>query len=298
MECRILDRGLPMRCVFLALVLVCGCGGPASPPVQSGFAEFGQSKLYYEVAGQGSPTVILLHGGMLDCTMWDEQFALLAKSHRAVRYDASAHGQSALPPEAYWDHSDLRGLMDHLQIDQAVLVGLSMGGRVAIDMALEEPTRVRAVVAVSSGLGGYRFESDFHMKNRKQMIAAWKSGDFDAVVEAFQREWTDGPQRSPDEVDPKVRERVRAMARNTVGSVMEGRSLQPPAIDRLAELSVPMLVVVGELDMPGIHEIADLLVEADPNAELITVPGVAHMVNLEASEEFDRVLLEFLEKFQ
>jgi 3-oxoadipate enol-lactonase len=282
--------------LVLSAVLT-GCGCVPAPPTQSGFAEFGQSKLYYEVAGEGEPTVVLIHGGMLDCTMWDDQFGLLAKTHRVVRYDASAHGRSALPPEAYWDHADLRGLMDHLQIDRAVLVGLSMGGRVAIDMALEEPTRVQGVVAVSSGLGGYRFESDFHLENRKQLIAAWKSGDFDAVVEGFQREWTDGPFRAPEDVDPEVRERVRAMARNTVGSVMEGRSLQPPAIDRLAELKVPMLVVVGELDMPGIHEIADLLVEADPNAEFVAIPGVAHMVNLEAPKEFDRELLEFLGRF-
>jgi pimeloyl-ACP methyl ester carboxylesterase len=265
--------------------------------VATGFAEFGQSRLYYEVAGNGEPIVILLHGGMLDCTMWDEQFELLADSHRVVRYDASAHGRSALPPEAYWDHADLRGLMDHLGIERAVLVGLSMGGRVAIDMALEEPERVQAVVAVSSGLGGYRFVSDFHAENRKSMIAAWKSGDFDAVVEAFQRDWTDGPRRTPDEVDPEVRERVRAMARATVESVMEGRSLQPPAIERLSDLDVPMLVVIGELDMPGIHEIADLLVDADPNAELVEIPGVAHMVNLEAPEEFNRVLIEFLGRF-
>jgi pimeloyl-ACP methyl ester carboxylesterase len=266
--------------------------------VESGFAEFGQSKLYFEVAGTGEPTVILLHGGMLDSTMWDEQFELLAKSHRVVRYDASAHGRSALPPEAYWDHADLRGLMDHLHIEQAILVGLSMGGRVAIDMALEEPSRVQAVVAVSSGLGGYRFESDFHLANRKKLIAAWKSGDFDAVVEAFQREWTDGPSRAPEDVDPEVRERVRVMARNTVGSVMEGRSLQPPAIDRLAELNLPMLVVVGELDMPGIHEIADLLVEADPNAEVVEVSGVAHMVTLEAPRRFNELLLGFLARFR
>lgn len=282
--------------ILLVAVTMLGCGSPA-PIVESGFAEFGQSRLYYEIAGAGEPTVILLHGGMLDCTMWDEQFEVLARSHRVVRYDASAHGQSALPPEAYLDHIDLLGLMDHLQIDQAVLVGLSMGGRIAIDMALEEPSRVQAVAAVSSGLGGYRFESDFHMNNRKKMIAAWKSGDFDAVVESFQREWTDGPTRAPEDVDPKVRERVRAMARATVDSVMEGRSLQPPAIERLADLDVPMLVIVGELDMPGIHEIADLLVQADPNAELVEIPGVAHMVNLEAPEEFDRVLVEFLEKF-
>jgi len=286
--------------LLLVFVAICGCGGtPATRhiEVETGFAEFGQSRLYYEVAGAGEPTLILLHGGMLDCTMWDEQFELLARSHRVVRYDASAHGRSILPPEAYWDHADLRVLMDHLGIDRAILVGLSMGGRVAIDMALEEPSRVQGVVAISSGLGGYRFGSNFHLNNRKMMIAAWKSGDFDAVVEAFQREWTDGPFRAPDEVDPKVRERVRMMARGTVQSVMEGRSLFPPAIERLGELDVPMLVVVGELDMPGIHEIADLLVAANPQAELVAIPGVAHMVNLEAPERFNELLLGFLAQF-
>lgn len=285
-----------MRCAVLVLVAICGCGAP-SVPVDSGFAEFGDSRLYYEVAGTGEPTVILIHGGMLDNTMWDEQFGMLSQNYRVVRYDSSAHGQSALPPEAYWDHMDLRGLMDHLEIDRAVLVGLSMGGRVAIDMALEDPDRVVSIMAVSSGLGGYRFVSEFHLENKKKLIAAWKSGEFDAVVEAFQREWTDGPHRGPEDVDPEVRERVRAMARNTVEHVMEGRSIQPPAIDRLAELEVPMLVVVGELDMPGIHEIADLLIEANPDAELVTVPDVAHMVNLEAPERFNELLLEFLSRF-
>ena len=81
------------------LLVVVGCGGHPFPPVESGFAEFGESKLYYEVAGTGEPTVILIHGDMLDNTMWDEQFAMLCtESHRVVRYDSSAHGQSAFLP--------------------------------------------------------------------------------------------------------------------------------------------------------------------------------------------------------
>jgi 3-oxoadipate enol-lactonase len=289
-----------IRLTTIVLLITVGCGGASKAPpieVETGVASFGISEIYYEVAGTGEPTVVLLHGGLLDCTMWDEQFEMLSRNHRVVRFDASAHGRSALPPEAYLDHADLLGLMEHLQIESAVLVGLSMGGRVAIDMALEEPMRVRGLVAVSPGLGGYRFASDFHLENRKSMIAAWKSGDFDAVVEAFQREWTDGPLRAPEDVDQEVRERVRMMARNTVESVMEGRTIRPPAIERLNELQLPMLVVVGELDMPGIHEIADLLVEANSNAELVVVPGVAHMVNLEKSEEFNDLLLRFLERF-
>jgi pimeloyl-ACP methyl ester carboxylesterase len=292
-----------LRVLPLVMMTAIGCGGGSIPPpedsieVETGFAKFGQSEIYYEVAGSSEPTVVLIHGGLLDCRMWDDQFEILSRDHRVVRYDASAHGQSALPPDAYWDHEDLRGLLDHLAIDRAVLVGLSLGGRIAIDFALEDPQRVEAVVAVSSGLGGYRFTSEDYLKERDAMVAAWKAGDFENVVEAFQRSWTDGPYRMPEEVDPLVRERVRAMARNRIESAMEGRRLKQPAIDRLSELEVPMLVVVGELDVPGILEIADMLAVANRNAELVVVPGAAHMVNMEKPEEFNRLLLDYLDRF-
>jgi len=292
-----------MRCLLmLILVTTLGCGGAPTPPpaetakIETGIARFGQSEIYYEVAGSGEPTVVLIHGGLLDCRMWDDQFELLSKTYRVLRYDASAHGRSTLPPDAYWDHADLSALMDHLAIDRAVLVGLSLGGRIAIDLALEEPDRVQAIVAVSSGLGGYRFTSDFYVESRDVMINAWRAGEFDAVVEAFQRSWTDGPLRMPEEVDAEVREKVRMMARNGIEHAMEGRRIDPPAIDRLSELEVPMLVVVGELDLPGILEIADFLVDADPNADLVVVPGVAHVVNMEKPEEFNELLMGFLER--
>ena len=294
------------RLLVLMLLVIVGCGGarePVPPPleeptqIETGVAAFGQSEIYYEVAGSGEPTVILIHGGLLDCTMWENQFELLAKSNRVVRYDADAHGRSPLPPDIYWDHMSLRELMNHLGIERAVLVGLSLGGRVAIDMALEEPGRVEAVVAVSSGLSGYKFESKYLLDHREVMIQAWKAGEFDTVVEQFQRCWTDGPQRKPEDVDPKIREKVRAMARNGLEHAMEGRSIDPSAIDRLDELQLPMLVVLGELDMPGIHEISEMLVAANPNAELVTIPDVAHMVNMEAPERFNELLLEYLSRF-
>jgi pimeloyl-ACP methyl ester carboxylesterase len=292
------------RLIVLILLSVVGCGGaPVPPPVEtpptieSGIARFGQSEIYYEITGSGEPIVILMHGGMLDCHMWDEQFELLAKTHRVLRYDASAHGNSILPPDVYWDFADLRELLNTLEIERAVLVGLSLGGKTAIDLALENPERVEAIVAVSSGLSGYRFESEFYIEQRDVMIQAWRAGEFDAVVEAFQRSWTDGPHRAPEDIDPEVREKVRMMARNGLEHAMEGRLIDPPAIDRLGELELPMLMIVGELDLPGIHEIADQVVAANPNAELVVVPDVAHMVNMEKPEEFNRLLLEYLSRF-
>ena len=292
------------RLLILVLLSLVSCGGEPTPPsveepptIETGVVRFGQSEIYYEVAGSGDPTVILMHGGLLDCTMWDGQFELLAKTHRVVRYDADAHGKSPLPPEVYWDHASLRELMNALGIDRAILVGLSMGGKVAIDLALENPERVEAIVAVSSGLSGYRFESDFYLEHRDAMIQAWRVGEFDTVVEEFQRSWTDGPHRAADEVDPEVREKVRAMARNGLEHAMEGRLIDPPAIDRVNELELPMLVLTGELDMPGIHEIAEIIVEANPSAELVTIPDAAHMVNMEKVGEFNLLLLDYLGRF-
>ncbi len=265
--------------------------------IETGIARFGQSEIYYEIAGSGEPTIVLIHGGLLDCHMWDGQFELLAKTHRVLRYDASAHGNSTLPPDSYWDHADLRELLNTLGIERAVLVGLSLGGRIAIDFALEEPVRVQAIVAASSGLSGYRFSSDHYLEQRDVMIQAWRAGEFDAVVEAFLRSWTDGPHRQPEEVDPEVREKVRVMARNGLEHAMEGRLIDPPAVERLDELELPMLLIVGELDMPGIREIADMIVDSNPNAELVVVPGVAHMVNMEKPEEFNQLLLGYLSRF-
>jgi pimeloyl-ACP methyl ester carboxylesterase len=167
---------------------------------------------------------------------------------------------------------------------------------VAIDFALEHPEKVAAVVAVGPGLGGYRFDSEEVLKDRKELIDAWGNAEWDRVVELFQRSWTDGPYRSPEEVDPDVREKVRVMSRGTIENSAEGRTMDPPAIDRLTELTIPMLVVVGELDMPDIHEIADLLVAANPNAQKVQIKGVAHMVNMERPEEFNRVVSAYLEK--
>jgi 3-oxoadipate enol-lactonase len=293
-----------MRSLLMVVVMLAaaGCAGPApelteEPPVEkveTGYAEFGHSRIYYEIKGTGEP-LVLIHGGLLDCRMWDDQFEVLAERYRVIRYDASGHGRSATPPDAYHDHEDLDALMAALSIDRAVIMGLSFGGRVAIDYALEHPDRVVAVVAAGPGLGGFRFDSEEVLEGRQELIEAWGRGEWDRVVELFQRSWTDGPYRSPEEVDPAVREKVRVMTRTGIENAAEGRTMDPPAIDRLDELRMPTLVVVGELDMPDIHEIAELLVAANPNAEKTVIEGVAHMVNMEKPEEFNRVVLEYLE---
>ncbi len=110
----------------------------AQSQVQSGFAEINGGKIYYEVAGSGHP-LVLIHGGQMDRRMWDEQFDLFSKSYRVIRYDVRGFGKSPASTNVYADEEDLAALLKYLQVDKAYIVGLSLGGRIAIDFALTHP---------------------------------------------------------------------------------------------------------------------------------------------------------------
>jgi pimeloyl-ACP methyl ester carboxylesterase len=176
-------------------------------------------------------------------------------------------------------------------------MGLSLGGRVAIDFAIAYPERTHKVVLAAPGMSGYPFDTPETQQYRQRIFQAWMAGDWDGVVEEFMRAWTDGPRRQPDEVDPVVRERVRRMGANCIRIHLaggEGPELDPPAIGRLGEMRAPTLAILGDLDMPGIHEIVRLVDEQAPGSRKVVIDGAAHMVNMEKTEQFNRLVLEFL----
>jgi 3-oxoadipate enol-lactonase len=268
--------------------------GSDTPRAKTGFVDVGTAKLYYEESGQGTP-VIMIHGGLLDSRNWDSQFEVLAAAgYRAVRYDARRHGRSTWEAGAFSHHEDLNRLMEGLGIAKAVIMGLSMGGYAAIDFALAHPDKVIALIPVSPGLTGYEFKDKEFLENEKKADAA-KS--LEEAVEMFLRSWTDGPRRTPGQVDPEVREKSRRMqlenTRNWKPGPREER-LAPPAIGRLSEIRIPTLTIVGELDMPGILEIAGLIGKNVPGARSAVIAGAAHLVNMEKPGEFNRIVLDFL----
>ncbi len=227
--------------------------------------------------------------------MWDGQFEVFAQQYQVIRYDVREHGLSQGSGDSYFDHEDLYGLLSYLGIDEVALIGLSLGGTIAIDFALEHPEMVSALIPVSPGLSGYTFS--LSPETKQSFRAAYQERDFSQYVELFQQAWTDGPHRAPDQVDAGVRERVRMMVRETVEAYKLQRNakpLQPPAINRLAEIKLPTLAILGTLDMADILAIVDLLVEEITDAEKIAVLDVAHMVNMERPEEFNQIVLNFL----
>jgi 3-oxoadipate enol-lactonase len=274
--------------------------------LQTGFAEVNGTTLYYEVAGTGHP-LTLIHGGLVDRRLWDDQFDVFAQRYQVIRYDIRGFGDSGLiKAEAgpYSFEKDLHDLLQFLGVEKTYVLGLSMGGAIAIDFTLMYPDMVDALVPVAMGLSGFRPAEEEFTEEEKASWAgvdeALKKGDVQRAVELTLRTWTDGPVRKPDQVDSTVREKVRAMTtrnyeRPDDQEAVEPQALEPPAISRLAEIHVPTLIVVGDQDVRTILTIADILEKGIAGARKVIIPGTAHHLNMEKPREFNQAVLDFLD---
>lgn len=262
----------------------------------SGWAAVNGTRLWYETFGIGHP-LVLIHAGIADSRMWDEQCEAFARQYQVVRYDLRGFGKSAAATGPFSHVEDLAQLLTFLRIPSAYLLGSSMGGQVAIDFTLEHPSAVDALIRVSSGVG-QRSPSPALIAGWREVEAAIKAGDVARGVELELQMWVDGPRRGSDQVDPSVRDRVRMMDRALLerAAAEEGvpDEIDPPAIERLAEVRVPTLIVVGDQDVDDVLSIADVLATGIRRAGKIVVPGTGHMLNMEQPETFNRLVLDFL----
>jgi pimeloyl-ACP methyl ester carboxylesterase len=256
--------------------------------------------LYAEVAGEG-PEIVLFHEGICDSRMWDPQWEAFTRSHRVLRFDFRGYGRTPLSRGKHSAAQDVIDLLDEYGFERAGLVGVSLGGRVALEVALAQPNRVSALVLVGSGLPGHDW-SDEMKASWEEEEAEFNKGDLDAAVEVTLRTWVDGPRRKPEDVDPEVRARVGEMQRRAlelyqeVGDDAEEELLVADVADRLGEIHAPTLVVVGAEDVPDIHAIADKLASEIPGARRATIEKTAHVPSMERPEEFEQLVLGFIEE--
>ena len=250
------------------------------------------SELYYEAQGDGVP-VVLVHGLALDARMWDDQVPALKDIARVVRYDLRGFGRSTRDADTSYSHADdLWRLLDYLEIDKAVLVGLSMGGRIVVEATLAAPERVRALVLLDAVLDGVAWDADSERGMRaigeglragglEEAKAAWLRHDFFIPV-----------QRTPD-----VARRLAEMVGDYSGvnwTSPDPHTPHPNSIELLATIAAPTTVVIAELDVPCFHEMSDVLADRIPGARKLTVPGVGHMINMEAPEAVNALLRELV----
>jgi 3-oxoadipate enol-lactonase len=251
---------------------------------------------YYEDQDSGPP-VVLIHGHSVDLRMWDPQVdALTTTGYRFIRYDTRGHGRSDAPDTGYTpeDYSaDLRDLLEGLAVDRAHLVGLSMGGSIAMQSALDEPQRVGSLTLIDSALPGFGYSPEFESAIQELQEAVRREGP----RPAFERLWLphplfDGLRRFPDRF-AALREMVLSFPAKDY--LLEA---EPPPerqlVDRLGEVSAPTLVMVGELDLPDFQIIAEVLAANIPGARRAVIADAGHVCTMERPEAVNEALLAFL----
>lgn len=269
----------------LVLALLLGCAslpGPAGP--REGRTDGG---LWFDVRGQG-PDVVLVHGAFLDSRQWQPQLAL-ARDLRLIRYDTRWHGRSAGAERPFAAADDLREVMDAAGASAATVVGLSNGARIAVDFALAHPGRVTALVLVSPDVDGFR-PAD-RPAFWTPLSAALGRRDYLAAATVL----AESPIMTVSARDTAwVRAMVRDHARVFAGQAALERRGAPPAIQRLDELRMPVLIIVGGADLPDIQRAGQLLAERVPGARLTRVPDAHHLLSISHATAFNQALTTFV----
>ena len=263
-----------------------------------GFVTIDQARLYYETAGQGLP-LVMIHAGVADSRQWNNEFAFFARNYQVVRYDMRGYGKSE-PVDGDFSHlEDLAAVLNTLGLaEPVVLMGCSMGGGLAMDFALTHPSRVRALIMVGSGPSGLELDVP-RPAQFADVEKAFEAGDLDRVAELEMQIWFDGIGRTPEQVNPAMRKLAYEMNRQALSHEVKGLgkrlpNTQAPAFDRLGDLKIPVLVIVGAHDTPYILAAADYMIEKIPSARKVTIQDAAHLANMDQPDEFQAAVANFM----
>jgi 3-oxoadipate enol-lactonase len=247
------------------------------------------AQLYYDLVGSGVP-VVLVHGLALDSRMWDDQIPALSDIATVIRYDVRGFGQSTRNAgnTVYTHADDLWAVLDHFELQAAVLVGLSMGGRIALEAALIAPERTLSLVLLDAVLDGVPWDDESNL-GMQAISEGLRSRGLTGAKEAWLRHGFFVPAQR----QPNVANRLAQMVTDYSGihwTEADPHGPHPDCLSLLSTFRVPTTVVVGELDVPCFLEMADVLASSIPTAHKISIGDAGHMVNMEAPAAVNQVL--------
>jgi 3-oxoadipate enol-lactonase len=265
---------------------------------ESGYVDVDGGRIYFEVEGDGHP-LLLIHGGLGSLRMWDGQVGALAERYRVIRYDTRGFGRTESEDVEFSNRADPAAVLDYVGAESVYLVGQSRGGMIGLDFLLEYPERVDAFVSVASGIGGFApaLQEGMPTPPWEEMERLWEAKDWTPLAELETQVWVDGWGQPPTRVDPEIRRKVHDWILDSYrAGKTEGKPqpLDPPAVQRLAEVRVPTLVMIGDVDEPGGVAAGRHLAASVAGARLVEFRGVAHMIQLEEPDRFNALVLEFL----
>jgi 3-oxoadipate enol-lactonase len=235
----------------------------------------GADKIWVEDSDGSGPPLFLLHEGVGDARMWDPVWEQLTARFRAIRYDVRGFGRSPEPTENFTLLGDAQSVLDQLGVGSAHVAGCSMGGLTALELALTRPDRMRTLVLLCPGIAGYPYPEYSELEAQFEALEA--AGDQDGLLRLSLEHWAAaGP-------DPLITELMRSAQRAWAGEQQFERAGEP-VYDRLGELRIPTVLMVGDSDEPGLIASNEAAAARIPGCELIRMPGVDHYPTVRVPE--------------
>ncbi|WP_289058364.1 class A beta-lactamase-related serine hydrolase [uncultured Flavobacterium sp.] len=265
--------------------------------VKTGFIDGDSARLYYEEAGKGEP-LIFIHGHSFDHSQWDQQFFRFAKKYRTIRYDCRGYGYSDMPVEGkeFLHADDLLRVMDSLKIKKAHVVGLSMGGFIAVDFLALHPERLLSVTAASGDIfpipgPSQPWDKESLRIRREEINKLKKQGAMNQKWQWLEGLMSEGGSHLKDIRRPvwdmiykwdqwqPLHAEPRLVLGNDCAAFLNRR-----------RISVPVLILTGEIDKRHPNKLKELV----PEAKQMFVPDAGHVSNMENPEDFNSLVLDFI----
>lgn len=251
--------------------------------------------IYFDICGEGSP-LLLIHGWSLDSRMWASVVPKLAEYFQVITIDRRGFGQSDGVPSKSKDLEDIDALLNHLNIDTVSLIGMSQGGRVALNYCLTRPQKVCAMVLQGSQMDGYSPEG-----SKAEQIPL---EDFKTLVEVGQLDelrasWLKHPLMAVPENSSELKQSLRTMlkdyqAKDLQLDIAELRTVEINAAARLQEIQCPVIVIDGETEIDPIKQVSEKLLAGLSSVQKITIRGGGHLISMIQPQAFSKVVIDFL----
>jgi len=273
--------------------------------IKTGFADINGAKLYYKLAGEGQPFV-MIHAGISDHRMWNNEFDTYSDRYQVLSFDMRGFGKSEPVDGEFNIQDDFESLLDALGINTPmILMGCSIGAGLALDFTLTHLDRVEALILIGGAPSGLELE-DLGLKVEEpvdlfeQAEKALEANDLDLATELDMQIWFDGMGRTKDDVNAEIRQLAYDINRTVLEHDVKNlgkhvrKQFDKSAVERFDELILPILIIVGENDIPLMLAAANYFEEHLLNTTKAIIPNAAHLPNMEHPELFQEIIDTFL----
>lgn len=261
-----------------------------SPADSESFVEVENGRISFKECGHGATTLVLVHDGLADSSVWDGVWPAFCNDFHTIRYDRRGYGKSPAPTTWYYETDDLATLLHHLKVARAVLVGSSHGGELSIDFTLAHREMVQQLVLVGPVVSGMPY-TDHFLDRGIENSKPFEKHDVQTGLE----NWANDKYVLAPGHDAAKKRLLEILSRNPQDMTHQDYARPTrAALPRLGEIRVPTLILTGDADIPDVHAHAGAIEAGIPGARRVVLKEVGHLMYLEKPDEFTRAVLRFV----